>query len=210
MTDEEFTETLKADFRNFLWHIWQHIMLPDPTPIQYDVAEYLQDGPERMIIEGFRGMGKSFITSAFCCWLWLRDPELKIMVVSGSKDRADAFAIFTKKLLGEVPVLMHLDPMRGTGRQRNDVFDLCGVASDSLWRELQFAGRLLFKRLDENEWVHRRQASDVNIETPDVPVQVDGDVIGTTPMHFTIDHRALKISIPSGELPPIFSQPASG
>lgn len=123
-------DLLKKDFRNFLWYVWKHISLPNPTAVQYDIALYLQHGPQRMIIEGFRGMGKSFITSAFCCWCWLNDPELKIMVVSGSKERADAFSVFTKRLLADLPVLQHLDPHKGDGRVRNDAFDLAGVRND--------------------------------------------------------------------------------
>lgn len=128
--ERAFLQGLKGDFRNFLWYVWQHISLPDPTDVQYDIADYLQHGPQRMIIEGFRGMGKSFVTSAFACWCWLNDPSLKIMVVSGSKDRADSFSIFTKRLLAELPVLQRLDPEKGEGRVRNDAFDLAGVGID--------------------------------------------------------------------------------
>ena len=46
------------DFRSFLWLVWRYLNLPDPTPVQYDIAEYLQYGPRRKIIEGFRGVGK--------------------------------------------------------------------------------------------------------------------------------------------------------
>ena len=56
------------DFRSFLWLTWQHLRLPEPTPVQYDIAEYLQYGPRRKIIEGFRGVGKSWITSAYVVW----------------------------------------------------------------------------------------------------------------------------------------------
>ena len=57
-----------------------------PTPAQYDMALRLQHGPRRDIIEGFRGVGKSWITSAYVCWLLLRDPDHKILVVSASKE----------------------------------------------------------------------------------------------------------------------------
>ena len=47
-----------ADFRNFLYLAWDHLGLPAPTRIQYDIAEYLQNGPKRRVIEAFRGVGK--------------------------------------------------------------------------------------------------------------------------------------------------------
>jgi len=48
---------LIQDFRNFLFVVWEHLGLPEPTPVQYDIAEYLQDEDEkRIVIEAFRGV----------------------------------------------------------------------------------------------------------------------------------------------------------
>nr|WP_306671094.1 phage terminase large subunit [Endozoicomonas sp. SESOKO1] len=120
---------LKKSFPLFLAAIWHYINLPKPTDVQKDIANYLQTGSKRMVIEAFRGVGKSFVTSAFVLWLLYRDRELKIMVVSASKDRALAFSHFTKKLIAEVPFLQHLQP---SSDQRNSVeyFDVGGCKSD--------------------------------------------------------------------------------
>jgi len=99
------------DFRNFLFIIWKHLQLPEPTPVQYDIASYLQHGPKRQVIEGFRGIGKSWITSAYVCWGLLVDPQSKYLVVSASKQRADDFSTFTLRLIKEVPILKHLAPL---------------------------------------------------------------------------------------------------
>ena len=112
-----------ADFRNFLYVIWKHLQLPDPTPVQYDIAEYLQYGPKRQVIEGFRGVGKSWITSAFVLWCLLNDPQAKFMVVSASKSRADDFSTFTLRLIKEVPILQHLAP-RSDQRESKIAFDV--------------------------------------------------------------------------------------
>lgn len=101
---------LKADFRKFLFVVWKHINLPDPTPTQYDIAKFLQHGPNKICIEAFRGVGKSFITSAFVLWCLYRNPQLKIMVVSASKNRADNFVTFTKQLIDLIDELHHLKP----------------------------------------------------------------------------------------------------
>jgi hypothetical protein len=97
-------------FRNFLRIIWQHLNLPDPTPVQLDIADYLQYGPSRKVIEGFRGVGKSWITSAYVCWSLLLDPQKNFLVVSASKARADDFSTFTLRLIADVPILKHLYP----------------------------------------------------------------------------------------------------
>lgn len=106
-------DRIKADFRLFVFLVWKHLGLPEPTAVQYDICHYLQHGPKRSIIEAFRGVGKSWVTSAFVCWLLLRNPQLKILVVSASKERADAFSSFVKRLINEIPVLAHLKPKEG-------------------------------------------------------------------------------------------------
>ena len=111
------------DFRNFLFLVWKHLNLPEPTDVQYDIAKYLQKGPKRSVIEAFRGVGKSWVTSAFVCWLLLNNPQLNIMVVSAAKDRADAFSTFTKRLIAEMPILEHLKPGKGQ-RDSNIAFDV--------------------------------------------------------------------------------------
>lgn len=109
MKPNELPPQLKI-FKNFLFVCWLHLNLPEPTAVQYDIADYLQHGPKRCIIEAFRGVGKSWITSAFVCWLLLMDPDHKILVVSASKERADAFSTFTMRLIKEMPILAHLIP----------------------------------------------------------------------------------------------------
>lgn len=118
-----FNDPIKDDFRNFLWVVWKHLNLPDPTPIQYDIASWLQHGPKRAIIEAFRGIGKSWITSAYVCWLLLRDPNHKVLVVSASKIRSDDFTTFTLRLINELPCLQHLRP-RGDQRNSKISFDV--------------------------------------------------------------------------------------
>lgn len=116
-------DPVKLDFRNFLYLAWKHLGLPEPTPVQYLIADYLQNGPRRLIVMAFRGVGKSWITSAFCCWKLLNDPQKKILVISASKERADAFSIFTKRLIGDMPILNHLKP-RDDQRDSNIAFDV--------------------------------------------------------------------------------------
>lgn len=103
------------DFRNFLFLVWKHLNLPEPTPIQYEIADFMQNGPKRGIIEGFRGVGKSWICSAFVVHQLFLDPSKNILVVSASKTRADDFSTFTLRLIHEIPFLSHLKP---TDKQR--------------------------------------------------------------------------------------------
>ena len=113
----------------FAYLVWQQLNLPEPTPVQYDICQYLQHGPKRSIIQAFRGVGKSFLTSAYVLWVLLNDPQKKILVVSASKERADAFSTFVKRLINEMPLLAHLKPKEG---QRDSVisFDVGPAIAD--------------------------------------------------------------------------------
>ena len=62
------------DFRNFLFMVWQHLNLPDPTPVQYDMAEYLQDAPKRAVIEALLQhlfAGNYYLIMKLKFWLFL-------------------------------------------------------------------------------------------------------------------------------------------
>ena len=111
-------------FPLFVALVWKLIGLPQPTPIQVNISETLQEPPSnRFIIQGFRGVAKSFITCAYVVWLLWRDPQLKIMIVSASKERADANASFIKKIINEVPFLGHLKA-RENQRDTQNLFDV--------------------------------------------------------------------------------------
>ena len=138
-----------TDFRNFLYLVWKHLNLPQPTPIQYDIADYLQHGPRRMVIEAFRGVGKSYITSAFVVHQLLLDPECKVLVVSASKNRSDDFSTFTQRLINDMPVLNHLKP-REEQRASKISFDVgpAGPSHSPSVKSVGITGQLSGSRAD--------------------------------------------------------------
>ena len=111
------------DFKNFMFLVWKHLSLPSPTPIQYDIADYIQSGVKRSIVEAFRGVGKSWITASYVLWRLYLDNNLNILVVSASKNRADDFSTFCLRLLSEMPMLKHLYP-KSDQRQSKISFDV--------------------------------------------------------------------------------------
>lgn len=128
-TEEQIAKA-KEDFRVFIYMVWKMISLPDPTPIQYDIAHTLQNLPnDRFIIEGFRGVAKSFITCAYAVWTLWRDPQKKVEIVSASKDRADANAIFIKRIIYTLPFLAHLKA-RPDQRDQQNLFDIGPAVPD--------------------------------------------------------------------------------
>ena len=123
-------DQFKEDFRYFLVVVWKHLQLPNPTPVQLDIAEYMQDGPKRRIIEAFRGVGKSWMAAAYVLWLLRNDPQKKIMVVSASKMRADDFAQFCLRLIREMDILKCLEPDRDETRSASNRCDVRPATPD--------------------------------------------------------------------------------
>lgn len=121
--DTPFHKKIRSDFKIFVYYIHQHLGLPEPTPVQLNIADYLQHGPKRSIIQAFRGVGKSHLTAGYVVWRLLKDPEEKILVVSASKERADAFSTFCQRLIWELEGLEYLKP-RSEQRQSKISFDV--------------------------------------------------------------------------------------
>lgn len=105
---------MKRSFVAFLFVLWKALSLPKPTRCQIDMASKLSAGDQRrFILQAFRGIGKSFITCAFVVWKLWNNPDLKFMIVSASKERADANSIFIKRIIELLPFLHELKPRNG-------------------------------------------------------------------------------------------------
>ena len=121
---------MKDDFVAFLFVLWRALGLPKPTKCQIDMARKLSAGDQRrFILQAFRGIGKSFITCAFVVWKLWNNPQLKFMIVSASKERADANSVFIKRIIDLLPFLHELKPRAGQ-RDSTISFDVGPAAPD--------------------------------------------------------------------------------
>lgn len=111
---EEMTQRMRGDFVFFLFVLWKALSLPSPTRCQIDIARKVSNGGNRrFILQAFRGVGKSFLLCAFVVWKLWNNPDLKFMIVSASKERADANSIFIKRIIDLMPQLQELKPKQG-------------------------------------------------------------------------------------------------
>lgn len=113
-------ETPLSDFRACLYLVFKHLGLPNPTPLQYDLARYLQCGPKRKLIQAFRGVGKSLITCIYVCWKLKLDGKLNVLIVSASGKRADNNAKFIRAIINGMPLFKEL---RARGDQRDSIIE---------------------------------------------------------------------------------------
>lgn len=123
--DQKEIQLAIKDFKYFLKITWNHLRLPNPTRMQYHIADYLQENHKRLQLEALRGIGKTWITGAYVAWRLLRNPNEKILIVSQSGAHSDNISIFIRKLIDTMPILEHLQP-RPDQRSSVVAFDVNG------------------------------------------------------------------------------------
>ena len=141
---------LGASFPLFLSLVWKSLDLPPPTRAQIAIADYLQNGPKRLQIQAFRGLGKSWIAAAFVLWTIWNDVDKKILVISASKQRADDFTIFCQKCILEFEWLAHLRPVDDDQRWSRVSFDVAGCrpAQSPTLKSVGITGQITGSRAD--------------------------------------------------------------
>jgi diacylglycerol kinase (ATP) len=87
------------------------------------------------------------------------------------------------------------------------LLDVCAIEGHG-WRRVIACGlRILARRLHGAPGVVWRRVRAVELPpAPFLPVQVDGDYLGRTPMRFTVEPQALTVLVPRGLKSPLFSQ----
>lgn len=102
---------IASDFKNLLFLCWKALGLKEPAPIQYDVADWLQDfSVPRKQVRGMRGLGKSWMTAALIVWLLYKHPNKTIMVIGAAAPLAQDLVGLSRKLIDVLPFCAVLQP----------------------------------------------------------------------------------------------------
>jgi hypothetical protein len=142
-------DTSFYDFRNFLAYVWQKLGLSKPSASQLDIALYLQGGVylrngERSptdqsdyskntnfkIVQAWRGLGKTWITATYACWILYLDPNQKIIIVSAAEDHALKVLYFIRQLFDKIDILKPLIPTKGCRDSLNQGIDVAPTLSN--------------------------------------------------------------------------------
>lgn len=127
---EQDIEKARQHFWAFVYIVWKSIGLPNPTPIQVDIAQYLQNPPsDRIVIQGFRGVAKSFLTCAYAVWRLWSNRDLKVLIISASRDRADDNARFIKSIIRTLSFLADMKADKSQLDTQN-IFNVGGAQAD--------------------------------------------------------------------------------
>lgn len=125
--EEHMTETdpMKEDFRNFMFHAFK-VMGITPHDIQYEVADWLQNAPNRRILSCMRGFGKTVMIACYSSWRFYQDPNRLILVQSASSERAKEIVGLVRQILMEMEGTADLVPDKRDKTIRNQAqrFDI--------------------------------------------------------------------------------------
>ncbi len=84
------------------------------------------------------------------------------------------------------------------------LLDLCALGPHRVGQGAALGLKLVTGRLGEGDYVLRHGLRELDIHTPGLAVQVDGDVIGQTPMNICVEPGAVVVSVPPGPVPSLF------
>lgn len=107
--------TPALSFRQFVW-LWNRSQGQETPPLHLEIAEWLdgrwQAGDRHLLLLCFRSAGKSTLIGMFCAWLFLNQPDLRILVLSAEYDLARKMVRNVKNIIERHPLTSGLIPDR--------------------------------------------------------------------------------------------------
>ena len=93
--------------------------------IQESIAEFLENGPQYLMVQAQRGQAKTTITAIFAVWCLIHAPAFRILIISAGDRQATEIATLIVRLIGAVDILTPLRPDKMAGdRTAVDAFDV--------------------------------------------------------------------------------------
>lgn len=148
--------------KNFLFKTWRTLGLPDPSPLQYDFMEYLNEdrawkqvreeaekeaaagatGPAKRILMAFRGAAKTYVATTDSVFALYVNPLEEVLVVSATDGYASAISTMAFQMVTQFPWLApQLAPSKDQ-RQSALSFDVRGARAAS--KDASFSARGIF------------------------------------------------------------------
>lgn len=148
-------ELLQKHYVNFVDFLRDGMKLLgfDSTEIQEDIAWFLQNGPQQLMVQAQRGEAKTTITALFAVWCLIQDPKHRVLIVSAGGKTANEIATLVQRVILTMEVLqcMRPDPTAGD-RTSVEAFDvhhsLKGVDKSPSVACVGITGNLPGKRAD--------------------------------------------------------------
>lgn len=80
------------------------------SAIQSDIAEFMQYGHSKRMVQAQRGQAKSTLAALYSIWLLMHKPSTRVMIVSGGGAQADDIALLIVRIIMNWSILCWLRP----------------------------------------------------------------------------------------------------
>lgn len=95
------------------------------SPVQYDIGEFLETGPQYIMVQAQRGQAKTTIAAALCVYDLIHNPTHRILVVSAGGTQANEISTLIVRIILTMPELECLRPDKAEGdRTSVEAFDI--------------------------------------------------------------------------------------
>ena len=112
-------------FQPFLIDCMEDLMGFTCTDIQVDIGDFLQFGPQYLMIQAQRSQAKSSIVAIFSVWQLIHDPTYRVLVLSAGADVAGEIANWIIQIIMNWNILECIRPDRQHGdRSSAKAFDI--------------------------------------------------------------------------------------
>lgn len=119
--------TLQAhykDFKRFLTDVMVELGF-SVSKIQADIADFMCDGGQYIMIEAQRSQAKTTIAAAFCVWQLIHDPKHRVLIISAGGSQATDISTLVIRIIMNMDVLECMRPDKSKGdRVSVEKFDL--------------------------------------------------------------------------------------
>lgn len=119
------SDPINRHYMNFQTKLWRTLFGQKPSRLIYDVGERLEDGPNKDIEMGFRGLAKSYSTVGYGLARLRRNRKEIVLSVSGEGGQAKGNAALAWQWMNGMDWLMDMRPT-GVLRQSSQAFDVQG------------------------------------------------------------------------------------
>lgn len=152
--------------KNFLFKTWRSLNLPDPSPLQYDFMEYVNDHRAwaqiqdevkkaalsgtmlegaRKILMAFRGAAKTYVVTTNAVYRLREDPLEEVLVVSATGEYASAISLMAFRMVTQFEWLAGDMAPSADQRQSALSFDVRGARQAS--KDASFTARGIFGQI---------------------------------------------------------------
>jgi len=94
-----------SDFRDFYADCSIDLLGFVPSDLQYDIANYVANGPMYAMVMAFRGAAKTTITGCYAIWCLIHDPTIRILILSAGSTMAKEISTWCIQILNTIPEL---------------------------------------------------------------------------------------------------------